>query len=243
MSARPTKVTPAVRKSILALRQYASQLEEERISLSDEISQYSLTLAQIRHRRSQRQPLAEGALKPIRELSSCATFNLLEAKELKRANADLKEQIDRIESQLATPTTAVELEQRTEYLAGVLAHYQEILADNAVPPPLPYPYICREELSWAIANSDRIDLPDRYLSACRRMSRLNGAFSGLSGDERRELMDLLMELKGYCSEVIQGIKRLELDVEDPVRRACLLRVCFRRYAALSLSLQKVRFRE
>jgi hypothetical protein len=243
MSRLRPKVTPAVRKSILALRQYASQLEEERLSLSDEISQSSLTLNQIRHRRSQRQPLAEDVVKPIRELSSRANLNLMEAKELKRANADLKMQIDHIELQLATPTAAVALEQRTEYFAGVLAHYQEILADSAVPPPLPYPYNCREELSWAIANSDRIDLPDHYLSACRNMARLNGAFSALSRDERGEVMDLLLELKRYCSDVIQEIKKIELDTQDPVRRACLLRGCLRRYAALFLSMQKVRFRE
>jgi hypothetical protein len=74
-------------------------------------------------------------LKPIRELSCRAGLNLMEAKELKRANADLKIQIHHIESELAA--RAVDLAQQTDYFAGVLAHYQEILADNAVPPPLP----------------------------------------------------------------------------------------------------------
>jgi hypothetical protein len=136
--------------------------------------------------------VTDDVLKPIHELSCRASLNLMEAKELKRTIAELKIQIDHIESQLAARAPAVHLEQQTDSFAGVLTHYQEILADDAVPPPLPYPYVCREELRWAIINSDRIELPDRYLSACQRMWQLNSEFSLVPRDERRKVMGLLM---------------------------------------------------
>jgi hypothetical protein len=49
------------------------------------------------------------------------------------------------------------------------------------------------------------------------MWQLNSKFSLIPRDERREVMGLLMELKGYCNEVIQKIKKIELSMEDPVR--------------------------
>jgi hypothetical protein len=230
-----------VRKSIIALNQYAQELAQENIILTTEHSRYQDLLEDIGRRASLRQPLTEQMFQPIDELHERARIDLNEMHERKHQNRSLCRQISEFEAELAIPIPLVgEMEDKTNYLLTVLQHYQSIFSDLTTPPPLPYPYVC-DDVGWTIANSEKTDLPEHYLNTCREIAQYSENFDCLSIEGKHEVITLLKRLREHCLEIIRDIKRIDLDIEEKIKHDCQIRKCLKHYALVSLSMQKIRF--
>jgi hypothetical protein len=242
MASHRAKVTGSVRKSIVALNQYAQELSQENAALAAEYAHYESVLDEIRRREAAQQPLTEQMLQPIHELHAHATRDLNAVRELKHRNRALARQIAQLESELAIHVPlAAEVEDKTNYLLTVLQHYQSIFSDLTTPPDLPYPYVCRDDVGWTIANSEKTDLPETYLNTCRQIARYSDDFDGLSLQAKHEVMALLKRLREHCLEIIREIKRIDLEVEEKFKHDCQIRKCLKHYALVSLSMGKIRF--
>jgi hypothetical protein len=243
MALHRAKVTVSVRKSIVALKEYANELSQENTILLKEYADLQSRLDEIRKREEIQGPLAEQMAKPITELNTRATLNLMEIRELKHQNRVLQKEIVEFEEQLNVPLLSIaEAEGKADYLLVVLQDYEALMSDMTIPPPLPYPHVCRDEMAWMIANSEKPDLPPEYTRSCQQLAEFPDEFNELPFEGKRQVMGLLKELRSHCLEIIREIKRIDLDVEEKGRHDCQIRKCLKQYAAVSLSMQKIHFK-
>jgi hypothetical protein len=110
-----------------------------------------------------------------------------------------------------------------------------------IPPPLPYPYVCRDEIAWMIANGEKPDLPPDCLRSCERMAGFSEDFNSFPFEQKHQFMETLKDLREQCLEIIRQIKQCDLDVQDKLRHDCQIRKLLKQYAAVSMAMQKVKF--
>lgn len=235
-------VSPAVRKAIVALRQYATELENERIKLNEESSYYQTIIDILKKKEEKAKPIAHDMLKPMFEINDQMQLNLTEIREIRKKNRVLRQQIQETENRLSTNTvdcTAIETE--TERIGDLISQYKVLLSEWAAPPELPYPHNAEFELNWSIINSDTIELTEPYRDVCRQIAELRGPFEPLPLDEKRRVICLLRELKQHIYDVFDEIRSIELSDLEPVRQRALIRICIKKYAALAMSMRKVQF--
>jgi hypothetical protein len=236
-------VTSSVRKSIVELRKYATELEGERIALEEELSFYQRMLSVERRKNIATCFSGENLMRPIKEMKDVADLNLLEANQIRLENRVLKRKVSEIKTDLGIPgPNETGLENEVEKLESILRDYQAIFREMWRPPQLPYPYSQDAELDWAIFSYEKANLGMEAAALCENMASFSSSgFDCLPFEKKREAIAVLDELKHAISDIIRRLKRVDLDVEDISLRAPTIRSYLRRYAALSLSMQKMRF--
>lgn len=235
-------VSPAVRKAIVALRVYATELENERIKLNEDVSYYQSIMNVVKRKEEKAKPIAHDMLKPMFEINDQMQLNLTEIREIRKKNRILRKQIEETQDRLSTTSvdcTAVAAE--TEHIDDLISQYKLLLSEWATPPELPYPHNADCELNWGIINSESVELADPYREACRQMANIHGPFDSLPLEEKKHVIYLLRELKQCIYDVFEEIRRIELSDLEPLRQRALIRVCIKKYAALSMSMRKVKF--
>ena len=235
-------VSPAVRKAIVALRVYATELEDERIKLDEEVSYYRSIMGVVKKKEEKAKPIAREMLKPMFEINDQMQLNLTEIREIRKKNRVLRQQIQDIETQLAIEgTDCTEVEAQNGHIDDLIQQYRILLNEWATPPELPYPYNADWELNWSIINAETVELDEPYREACRQIANIRGPFDSLPMDEKKHMIYLLRALKGHIYEVFDEIKRIELSDMEPLRQRVLIRACIKKYAALAMSMRKVQF--
>jgi chromosome segregation ATPase len=242
MAGSRAKLTSSVRRSIIALNQYLSELTQESLVLGEEYAHYQRTVDTLRKREQMHRPLAEQMARPIGELNTRTRLNLREIRELKHQNCALKSEIAEMEMVLAVPLTSpAEGEERADHLLNVLQDYEILFTEMTVPPPLPYPHVCRDEMAWMIANWEKPELPPDYLRSCRRMAEISDDFHSLPFEQKRQFMEILKNLREHCLEICHEIKQIDTEVQDQHHHEFQIRKLLTQYAAVSQSMQKVKF--
>lgn len=233
--------SPSTRRAIVALRVYASQLEGERVRLDEEFDFYKSALVVQKRNNEKKKPLVRKALQPIFELNDHMNLNMTEIDQIRRKNSELRLRMEEIECDLRVAHECEKVRDDTEYCNVILSDYQQLLNEFVHPPQLPSRYNLETELNWAIINAEHIDLPEEWSDACRRMVYIRRNFNDLPMNQKRETLTLLRDLRGYIMQVIDELKRIEADVDEPIRRSVLTRRCLKQYAALSVTMRKIRF--
>lgn len=235
-------VSPAVRNAVVALRVYATELEQERVKLDEEYGYYQSLLKNIERKGRKIEPIAQKMLKPIFEISDHMNLNLTEIEQIRRKNSELRKSI--AESEKTMSQVMVRWNEITEeytHLHARLTEYQQIFTDISTPPPLPYPYDTEWEINWAIINNEPVDLPEEWRSKCALIAEMPCTFNDLPYQNKVEILKAMKDIKGYIHEVLKEMKRIEHEVTNELRKKTLLQLCLKRYAALALSMQKVKF--
>ena len=237
-------VSPSVRNAVVALRVYATELEQERIKLDEEYVYYEDLLKQLEVKGKRVKPLAQKVLRPIFEISDHMNLNLTQIGQVRKQNADLRAKIREADLQLSEVMEQWrEMTEESNHLEGIVSDYQHLFAEIATPPPLPYPYDTEWEINWAIINEESVELPDEWQGKCARIAELSGNFNELEFQEKVEVVRGLKAIKGYIHDVLREMKRIEHEVTNELRRKTLTQICVKQYAAMALTMQKVRFFE
>lgn len=235
------RISPSVRRAIVELRVYVTQLERERVELNEDITYHRNVAALRKKERLRKRPFCRKILRPMFEISEQMNLNITEVEQIQRRNAKLKEEIAEVERKLAIPNPMIELEEKTNYAIHLLYDYQQVFNDFTRAPEVPFPQCKEYEENWAIGTGKGVELPKAWRELCGRMAALPRDFNGLPKNVKLEVMHMLKELKRHVSESIRELKTIEWNVGDLGQREVLTRMCLKRIAAMSLSMQRMRF--
>ncbi|OHS99393.1 hypothetical protein TRFO_34167 [Tritrichomonas foetus] len=237
------RVTPSIRKAIVALSQYLSDLNSERAKCEEELSYLQNACNVIDKMRRRQQPIIDKMFDPINKLQARENENIQEVEKITTQNEKLRQQIKELEEELSTDITSVEsIEKRTNYLERNVSEYQKIFTEIFQPYPLPYPYTIDSYMNWAIANRDKIILDNYHHELCQKLHNCPKDFNNLLFTEKEYIVSLLRKLRCATEDIVKEIRKIDLNLSvDPKKHESEVRNALKRYAVIALSMQNINF--
>lgn len=237
------RVTPSVKKAIIALSQYLTELNQDRVKYEEEYSFLEKSVDLIIKRNDKQKPLIDKMMQPIQLLQEKTDQNTTEISELQNQNEILQKQIEQLETILSTKMiTCEQVESDIDFIESNLSDYRNILADLLKPCPLPYPYRIDSYINWAIANSNKIILDQRQHEACEKLHNCPSDFNSLSFSDKQYVLSLLKECQTLTEDLVKEIHKADLNLsQDPMKHDSVVRQYLRKYAVIVVSMQKIIF--
>lgn len=237
------KITPSIKKTIIALNQYLTELNQERVKYEEEYSYLQKAMAIIIKKKEKQKPIIDKMMGPIQALQEKSDQNRNEINEFRIKNDDLNQKIVEIEQRLSTGfVSAEQIQKETDFIESNLSDYQQIFSELFQPCPLPYPYTIDSYINWAIANRDKIILPKCQHDLCEKLHNCQGDFNSLPFTEKEYVISLLKKCQAFTIEIVKDVRKADLYLsDDPPKHDYVVRQALKKYAVIALSMQKITF--
>lgn len=237
------KITPSIKKTIIALNQYLNELNQEKIKYEEEYSYLQKAMAIIMRKKEKQKPIIDKMMGPIQALQDKADQNTNEINEFKMKNCSLRQQITEIEEKLSVGfQDAKQIQKETNFIESNLSDYQQIFSELFQPCPLPYPYTIDSYINWAIANRDKIILAKDQHDICEKIHNCSGNFNNLPFTEKEYVISLLKQCQDFTIDIVKEIRKADLYLSDnPAKHDHTIKQALKKYAVIALSMQKITF--
>lgn len=237
------KITPSIKKTIIALNQYLNELNQEKIKYEEEYSYLQKAMAIIMRKKEKQKPIIDKMMGPIQALQERSDQNANEIDEYKMKNDVLNQKIAEIEQRLSSGfVSAEQLQRETNYIESNLSDYKQIFSELFQPCPLPYPYTIDSYMNWAIVNRDKIILPKYQHDLCEKLHNCPSDFDSLSFTEKEYVISLLKKCQVFTKDLVKEVRKADLYLaSEPSKHDYVVRKALKKYAVIALSMQKVVF--